>query len=538
MVLPLTITLAQLNATVGDLNGNASKVVDVWKAEPPETDLIVFPETFLSGYPPDDLVLKPAFMDQVEKTVEQLLRDVRELKPAALLPSPWRQDDGIYNAALLIEDGDVTEIILKQVLPNYDIFDDKRLFSPGPQQPPITFRGHKLGVCICEDIWTPGVVAHLAEAGAEALIVPNGSPYELYKHQRRLDTISARVKETGLSLYYLNLVGGQDELIFDGQSLVMNAEQTITHQAPAFQEDVMRISATSSIDLTSGLPETEELYAAAMLGLRDYVTKTGFERVLLGLSGGIDSALCAALACDALGPDKVHAIMMPSRFTSETSLRDAGSCARALRVTYDEIPIGMPVTAMEQTITELKGVAHENMQSRLRGLILMSLSNQDGALVLSTGNKSELAVGYATLYGDMCGAYNPIKDLYKNQVYQLAKWRNETKPSDALGPSGKIIPESIIAKAPTAELREHQKDSDSLPPYEVLDAILKLYIDEDAGAADIIEAGFTEATVHDVISLVRRSEYKRRQAPPGPKLSRKAFIARDRRYPIINGFEG
>jgi NAD+ synthase len=518
---PLSLTLAQLNPVVGDLDGNAEKVLDVWREA--ESDLVVFPELVLSGYPPEDLVINPNFINLVEDKVKALLEASRDFYAGALVTAPWRIDDAVCNCAQLIYRGEIVAVQAKYHLPNYGVFDEKRVFTAGALPSPITFKGHALGILICEDMWFPDVAAHLKEQGAEILIVPNGSPWRIGKEDIRESHAVSRSKETGLPLVYVNQVGGQDELIFDGNSFFTDASGQITQRLKSFEEDVVELGAESAEPTSS----TAAIYEALKLGLRDYVTKNGFPGVLLGLSGGIDSALTAAIAVDALGADKVKCYMLPSLFTSQDSLDDAKACAEALGTHYEIYPIDAAMKAFEGTIPDLDGIAHENMQSRSRGVILMALSNASGDMLLTTGNKSEMAVGYATLYGDMNGGFNPLKDVYKTQVYALSKWRNE---------QGAVIPERIITKAPSAELRENQTDQDSLPEYDVLDDILTGLIENQDSLETIAERGHDIETIRKVAHLLRISEYKRYQAPVGTRITSRAF-GRDRRYPMTNRYK-
>ncbi len=520
-----TFILAQINPVVGDLGYNFGKISDVWAEHDANDTIIVFPELVTCGYPPEDLVLKSFFMERIEAHIDDLLIQSKKHKSWVTLPTPHRESGKLYNAAHLIGDGQIQDTVLKHCLPNEDVFDEKRIFTPGPLPKPVTYKGTKLGLMICEDMWWPEPAAALKEAGSEILIVPNGSPFDANKQNQRYDLARERISETGLPLIYLNQVGGQDELVFDGASFVMDAQGTITYEAPQFEES---ITASDSPSSSQKLGEEETLYKALILGLHDYVVKNNFPGVLIGLSGGIDSALSAAIAVDALGADKVRCIMMPSPYTSKDSLEDAKECAALLGVSYESISIEPAMEAFTQMLPDLSGTAHENMQSRARGLTLMALSNSTGHMVLSTGNKSEMAVGYATLYGDMCGGFNALKDLYKMQVYALSKWRN-TKSA--------VIPERIITKAPSAELKPDQADQDSLPPYETLDDILECLIEHDMGLSDITARGHDLETVKRVWTLLDRAEYKRRQAPPGVKVTTKAF-GKDRRYPITNGFTG
>lgn len=522
----MRLTLAQINPTVGDLDGNMALIRRV-RDGATDSDLIVFPELALSGYPPEDLILKPQFMADVKTRIETLAAESAG-KPAMLVTAPWEENHKRYNAAFLIHDGKIAARIYKSRLPNYGVFDEKRTFSNGPLPAPVTFMGRKLGVLICEDMWSPEVAAHLKAQGAEILIVPNGSPFEMNKHDTRLHHARLRIEETGLPLIYVNQVGGQDGLVFDGGSFALNKECELVHHAAFFKEDIATIDYPFTKTVTNGWAEDHgHVYEALKLATRDYVAKNGFDKgVLIGLSGGIDSALVAAIAVDALGADKVHCVMMPSPFTSQDSVDDAQACAKALGMSYEEIAIAPMMAAMEGAIDDLDGLAHENMQSRARGLILMSLSNQTGRMVLTTGNKSEMACGYATLYGDMCGGFNPLKDVYKTKVYALSKWRNK---------QGAVIPERIITKAPSAELRANQTDQDSLPPYEVLDDILECLIEREMGVAEITERGHGADLVKRVWKMLDLAEYKRRQSAPGAKITARSFD-KDRRYPITNAY--
>jgi NAD+ synthase len=545
----LVLALAQLNPILGDLQGNAAKAREARaKARATGADLVVFPELFLTGYPPEDLVLKPAFQAHCRAEIEALARETADGGPALLIGTPWVAEGKLYNAVCLLDGGKIAALRFKVDLPNYGVFDEKRVFTPGPLPGPVNLRGVRIGVPICEDIWGEEVVECLAETGAELLIVPNGSPYRRTVVDERMNVAVARVTESGLPLVYLNQVGGQDELVFDGASFVLDAKAALVAQQPAFVEDI----ATVTLDKRAGrwsvtdapkalLPDGDEAaYAACMLGLRDYVEKNRFPGVVLGLSGGIDSALCAAMAADALGPSRVHAVMLPFRFTSNESLDDAAACAQALGIRYDILPIAPAVEGLEAVLAPLfsgrsRDITEENLQSRARGTILMSISNKFGPMVVTTGNKSEMSTGYATLYGDMNGGYNPIKDLYKTEVVRLSHLRNRWMPPGALGPDGEVIPVNIIVKPPTAELRENQKDQDSLPPYEVLDAILERLVEREQSVSAIIAEGYDAETVKKVERLLYIAEYKRRQAAPGVKVTARNF-GRDRRYPIVNRF--
>ncbi|MBL4804189.1 MAG: NAD+ synthase [Alphaproteobacteria bacterium] len=526
----LSLTLAQLNPVVGDIAGNTQKILDVWKKS--DADMVVFAEMVICGYPPEDLVLKPGFVKTIHEHIDELLAASKDFKAAALISCPWQIDGDVYNAVHVIEGGKIIHTQTKHHLPNYGVFDEYRIFKSGPLPDAFEFKGRKLGILICEDMWYPNVAEHLKKQGAKAFIVPNGSPFETTKDETRFDIARDRVKETELPLIYVNQVGGQDELVFDGASFIMDPHGKILFQGPEFIEGTYDVTYAFDDDSVSGDASVEnlsgdaELYGALKLGLKDYIEKNGFPGLVLGLSGGIDSALAATIAVDALDPERVQCVMMPSPYTSQDSLDDAQALAENLGCAYEIIPIEKAMTAFEGTIEDLSGVGHENMQSRVRGLILMALSNMSGKMVLSNGNKSEMAVGYATLYGDMCGGFNVIKDLYKMQVYALARWRNKLSP---------VIPERILTKAPTAELKDNQTDQDSLPPYDVLDGILECLIEEDLSVADIVSRGFEKDTVLRVWQMLDRAEYKRRQSPPGVKITARNF-GRDRRYPITNHY--
>jgi NAD+ synthase len=549
-----TITLAQLNPTVGDVAGNAAKARAARaQGRAAGADLVVLPELFIAGYPPEDLVLKPAFQSECRAAIEGLARDTADGGPAMLVGSPWVDDGKLYNACALLDGGCVAAIRFKANLPNYGVFDEKRLFARGPAAGPVTVRGIRVGVPICEDIWLEeseeyeNVVECLAETGAEILIVPNGSPYARDKGDLRLSIAVARVTESGLPLIYLNQIGGQDELVFDGASFALNADLSVAAQLPAFEESIttLRWSKSESGWRCAGpvaavVDGDRGDYAACVLGLRDYVVKNGFPGVLLGVSGGIDSALCAAIAVDALGAERVRGVMLPFRFTAQVSLDDAAKLARALGIRYEVLPIAQAVNGFEAILSDtFKGlprdITEENLQARTRGTLLMAISNKTGAMVVTTGNKSEMSVGYATLYGDMNGGFNPIKDIYKTEVFRLSSLRNSWQPDGALGPSGEVIPVNIITRPPTAELRENQTDQDSLPPYDMLDAILERLVEREEPLASIVAAGFDREVVARIDRLLNIAEYKRRQAAPGVKVTRRNF-GRDRRYPITNKF--
>ena len=544
----LVFSLAQLNPHLGDIAGNAEMARAAHKVAAEQgADCLVLSELFISGYPPEDLVLKPAFQVACREQVEKLAELTEGDAPAILIGSPWVDGERLYNAVCLLDNGEVQAVRYKADLPNYGVFDEKRVFASGPMPGPINLRGVAIGVPICEDIWDIEVCECLAETGAELLVVPNGSPFNLDKWEVRQQVAIQRVVETELPLVYLNQVGGQDELVFDGASFALNGDRSLAMQMVGFAEDQQVLVAervdgkwTLSGPIEPVMDRDASAWSACMLGLRDYVNKNRFPGVVLGLSGGIDSAICAALAVDALGADRVHCVMLPYRYTSEESLKDAADCAKALGVRYDIVDIVKPVEGFADALSGLfegtdEGVTEENLQSRARGTILMAVSNKFGNMVVTTGNKSEMSVGYATLYGDMNGGFNPIKDLYKMAVYHLSAWRNQNKPDGALGPSGEVIPANIIAKAPTAELRENQTDQDSLPEYPVLDDILECLVEKEMGVDEIVKRGHAPDLVRRIEHLLYIAEYKRRQSAPGVKLSDRNF-GRDRRYPITNGF--
>ena len=546
----LRLALAQLNPVMGDLAGNAKKALKGREtARSLGADAVIYPELFVSGYPPEDLVQKPAFVAAVERTVEELAKATADGGPAMIIGTPWPGERRPYNSVALLDNGRIEALRHKVDLPNYGVFDEKRVFEPGPLPGPVSFKGVRLGLPICEDIWGEEVVECLEENRAEILISINGSPFERGKEDVRMNVAAARVTGSALPLIYLNQVGGQDELVFDGASFVVNSDMSLRWQLPAWQESLVLTQwrrtgkswACEEGERTLIEDRESAIYHACVLGLRDYVEKNGFPGVVLGLSGGIDSALVAAMAADALGPKRVHCLMMPYRYTSSESLADAARCAQALGVRYDTVPIGAPVEGFCEALKPLfagraADITEENIQSRVRGTTLMAVSNKLGSLVLTTGNKSEMSVGYATIYGDMNGGFNPIKDLYKMEVYRVSRWRNAHVPKGGFGPKGDVIPENILTKAPTAELRENQKDQDSLPPYEKLDDILQALVEEEMPLAEIVEKrGHDAATVRKIERLLYIAEYKRRQAAPGVKITSRNF-GRDRRYPITNRF--
>lgn len=542
-----SIALAQINLSVGDFAANAAAMLAM-RAKARDADLIVFPELALVGYPPEDLVMKPALLQAAARALADLAAATADGGPAMLVGTCHVDAGKVYNAVALLDGGAVQAITRKHELPNYGVFDEPRTFAPGPLPGPLTVRGVRIGVPICEDIWLPDVCECLAETGAELLLVPNGSPFEVGKENARMTHSVARVVETGLPLVYVNRIGGQDELVFDGGSYVLNADARLVARLPQWREDLQLTRwqrdggswVCARGDIAPEDDDIADIYHAMVLGLRDYVTRNRFPGIVLGMSGGIDSALSAAVAVDALGPDRLWCVMLPSRYTSTDSLDDAAGCAAALGARLDTIPIEPAVEAFDTMLApsfagRAADSAEENIQSRVRGLTLMALSNKFGPMVLTTGNKSEMSVGYATLYGDMCGGYSVLKDVYKTTVYRLAEWRNAHVPTGGLGPGGGVIPQRILTKAPTAELRANQTDQDSLPPYDVLDAILCGLVEEEASVADLVARGHDPATVKRVEHLLFLAEYKRRQAPPGVKIGKRNF-GRDRRYPITNAF--
>ncbi len=545
----LSIVLAQLNPTVGDLDRNVEGLRTALRdAAAARADLVVAPELTVAGYPPEDLVMRPAFQLAVRESIERLAL-LTAGGPALLVGAPWNAEDGrLYNAALLLQDGKIAALQYKHDLPNYTVFDEKRVFAAGPMPAPILFKGVKLGLLVCEDMWTAPVATALKKAGAEILVVMNASPFDTRQQADRLAAASKRVSETGLPLLYVNQVGGQDELVFDGDSFVLNADGKVVVRAAAFRSEQVVTKWSKSGTAWRCAPgavaahrsEPAPLYQALVAGLRDYAGKNGFRGVVLGFSGGVDSGLTAAIAADALGSDAVHGVLLPSEFTSEESFTDAEECASLLGARLATIPIHPAVDAFNQMLKAVFGsrpadVTEENIQARTRAVALMALSNKFGYLLLTTGNKSELAVGYATIYGDMAGGFSVLKDVYKTDVYRLCRWRNANVPQGGLGPKGQVIPDNMLTKAPTAELKPGQKDSDSLPPYDVLDDILRALIEDELPVATVVARGHDLATVVKVESLLYGGEHKRRQGAPGVRVTRRAF-GRDRRYPITNRF--
>jgi NAD+ synthase len=546
MVDRFRLTLAQANPTVGDITGNASLAREVWQqGRDAGADMVALPEMFITGYNPQDLVRKPAFHQAAIAGVKQLAADCAE-GPALGIGGPWTQDGKLFNAYFILRDGKIASTVLKNHLPNDTVFDEVRIFEAGPLGGPYSVGDIRIGSPICEDAWYEDVAETLSETGAEFLLVPNGSPYDRDKMSVRQNIMVARVIETGLPLIYLNMVGGQDDQVFDGGSFVLNPGGALALQLPMFEQTVAHIDLVRGVDgwraedgPKAKIPEMlEQDYHAVVLGLRDYLRKSGFGKVLLGLSGGIDSAIVAVIAADAIGAGNVRCVMLPSDYTSQASLEDAKAVAENLGCGYDFVPISDGQAAITGTLAPLfagtePDLTEENIQSRLRGLLLMALSNKFGEMLLTTGNKSEVAVGYSTIYGDMAGGYNPIKDLYKTRVFEICRWRNSQHRDWMMAPAGQVIPERVITKPPSAELRPDQKDSDSLPDYPVLDAILELLVDRDASVADCLAVGFAEVDVKHIQHLLYISEYKRFQSAPGTRLSKKAFWL-DRRYPIVN----
>jgi NAD+ synthase len=540
------LTIGQLNATVGDLPGNAQKARAAWdEARDAGADMLALPEMFITGYQTQDLVLKPAFTEDAVRTIMDLGESLID-GPAIGIGGPWPEGDKLYNAYFVFKSGKLVARVLKHHLPHKQLFDELRLFDSGPISGPYAVNGTRIGSPICEDGWFPDVAETLAETGAEILIVPNGSPYHREKLDLRMGHMVGRVVETGLPLVYVNMVGGQDDQLYDGASFVLNPHGQKVVQLPPFDEAVVHVDFTRTSEgwraepgLMVPQPDAwEQDYHAMMLGLREYLRKSGFKKVVLGLSGGIDSALVATIAADAIGPENVRCVMLPSEYTSQASLDDAADCAGRLGSRLDTVKIDGARDAVSGALAHLMegttpDITEENIQSRLRGVMLMAISNKFGEMLLTTGNKSEIAVGYATIYGDMAGGYNPIKDLYKTRVFETCRWRNSNHRDWMMGPAGEVIPPQIISKPPSAELRPDQKDEDSLPPYEVLDAILDGLVEKDLALKDLVAQGFDVETVQKVEKLLYISEWKRYQAAPGPRISPKAFWL-DRRYPLVN----
>ncbi len=554
----IVIALAQGNPVVGDLEGNVELIRrQRAQAAAQGAHLVVTAELSVVGYPPEDLVVKPALTAHAQHAVERLAADTADGGPALIVGAPWRDREGrLFNAAFVLAGGRILAQRAKHALPNYGVFDEKRVFAAGPVPGPVALPlpgggSVRLGVMVCEDMWVEDVAEALGESGSEILIVINGSPFETDKQDQRLQLATARVVETGLPLIYVNQVGGQDELVFDGASFALDADRRLVAQAPMLEESVIttrwrrdegegRLASAGHGNLVPPLGPLPAIYGVMVLGLRDYVNKNRFPGVVLGMSGGVDSALSAVVAVDALGADRVRTVMMPSRYTSRDSLDDAAECAGLLGVRLDEIAIEPAVAAFGQMLAPIfegrpADTTEENIQSRIRGVLLMGISNKLGHMVLTTGNKSEMSVGYATLYGDMCGGFSVLKDVYKTTVFELCELRNRHRPAGCLGPEGRVIPQRIITKPPTAELRADQKDEDSLPPYAVLDEVLTGLVEQDRSPRELVQAGFDPDVVRKVSNLLDLAEYKRRQAPPGVKITRKAF-GRDRRYPITNAF--
>ncbi|HEY3636531.1 MAG TPA: NAD+ synthase [Rhizomicrobium sp.] len=543
------IALAQLNPVMGDIAGNIAKARAARaKAAIAAADVVLFSELFVVGYPPEDLVLKPALQADARAAVEHFARETHDGGPAVLIGAPWVEDGKLHNAFLLLDQGGIAARTFKYNLPNYGVFDEKRVFAPGPLPAPFDVRGVRLGVPICEDIWSPETVNCLATQNSEIFLVPNGSPFEAGKEDVRLSLVRTHTAQHKRPMIYLNQIGGQDELVFDGASFVVNGDDLLAVLLPPWEEQVTITEwnragdswVCKSGERWVGEERTQSIYHAMMLGLADYVNKNRFSGIVLGLSGGIDSALSAAVAVDALGVERVRAVMMPSRYTTQESLDDAEACAQLLGIRCDTIAIEDAFATMNTTLApafagRAPDITEENLQSRIRGVILMAISNKFGPMVLTTGNKSEMSVGYATLYGDMCGGYNVLKDVYKTEVYALARWRNQSFPNKARGPIGRVMPENVLTRAPTAELRANQTDQDSLPPYDILDGILECLVEREMSFEDVVAKGFEPAIVRRVEQLLYGAEYKRRQAPPGVKITSRNF-GRDRRYPITNAF--
>ena len=544
----LKIALAQLNPIVGDVKGNIIKLIDIRNNLKDEVDIIVAPELYVTGYPIDDLVLRNDFLELVENEINILAKITNDGKAAIVLGAPRKEKNLIRNSVFVLDDGKITSFRDKHNLPNSGVFDEQRIFSPGALSGPVKIRNVLIGLPICEDIWTENVIECLCETGAEIILSINASPYSLKKHDQRMSVAVSRVIESKIPLIYLNRVGGQDELVFDGASFCLSHEGELSVQLKDFQEEILEIDLTKLNNnwickgkINSISTNLEALYKSLVVSVRDYVKNNGFPGVVLGMSGGIDSALVAAIATDALGSQRVRAVMMPSPYTSQESLEDAKLASSNLGVDYSYLDIKNGMDVIDNILLGFEGdkvepgITEENIQSRLRGLLLMAISNKYGSMVLATGNKSEYAVGYATLYGDMCGGFAVIKDVWKTDVFRLCEWRNSNKSSEFLGPNGTVIPERIISKPPSAELREDQKDTDSLPEYDILDTILRKLVEDNLSLEKIVKEGFDVKDVKKITMLLSKSEYKRFQSAPGPKVTEKAF-GRDRRYPLTSGF--
>ncbi|MBN8283245.1 NAD+ synthase [Zoogloea sp.] len=536
MKTPLTVAVAQLNCVVGDISGNARRILDaVARAKAAGADVVLTPELALCGYPPEDLLLRPAFLQACADELAALAAQVQGI--TLLVGYPAEQDGLRFNAAAVIRDGRIVDTYFKHRLPNYEVFDEERYFEPGSGACVFELKGVRIGVNICADVWESGAAEVARDAGAELLLVLNASPFHMNKQQRRYEVMRERIADTGLPVAYCNLVGGQDELVFDGGSFALDQDGLLAWQGASFVDELTLLQFSDGVWRDQGVPDMRpveaDVYDALVLGVRDYLGKNGFPGALIGLSGGVDSALTLAIAVDALGADKVRAVMMPSPYTARMSLDDSREMVRWLGVRYDEISIEPAMkTFADMLAPQFAGLpedtTEENLQSRIRGMLLMALSNKTGAIVLTTGNKSEMATGYATLYGDMAGGFAVIKDIYKTFVYRLCAWRNAQ-------PGGPVIPENILTRPPSAELKPDQCDQDSLPPYEVLDAIIAAYMEEDLSPPEIIARGYPEADVRRTVGMLRRNEYKRRQAPPGVRVTQRGF-GKDWRYPITSRY--
>ena len=536
MKTPLTVAVAQLNCVVGDISGNARRILDaVARAKAAGADVVLTPELALCGYPPEDLLLRPAFLQACADELAALAAQVQGI--TLLVGYPAEQDGLRFNAAAVIRDGRIVDTYFKHRLPNYEVFDEERYFEPGSGACVFELKGVRIGVNICADVWESGAAEVARDAGAELLLVLNASPFHMNKQQRRYEVMRERIADTGLPVAYCNLVGGQDELVFDGGSFALDQDGLLAWQGASFVDELTLLQFSDGVWRDQGVPDMRpveaDVYDALVLGVRDYLSKNGFPGALIGLSGGVDSALTLAIAVDALGADKVRAVMMPSPYTAQMSLDDSREMVRWLGVRYDEIAIEPAMkTFADMLAPQFAGLpedtTEENLQSRIRGMLLMALSNKTGAIVLTTGNKSEMATGYATLYGDMAGGFAVIKDIYKTFVYRLCAWRNAQ-------PGGPVIPENILTRPPSAELKPDQCDQDSLPPYEVLDAIIAAYMEEDLSPPEIIARGYPEADVRRTVGMLRRNEYKRRQAPPGVRVTQRGF-GKDWRYPITSRY--